>query len=656
MINHKEYYFTAVAYAYNNWKEFDQITGEGQRRPFYIGNGNIKSYAPVPRPIVDVNVNSDYGDGPVITRLDGVGVGGNFISISEESERAILDNNSVNEIVYKAGAGPIDVSVYNPLEVQDGEFILTFVDENMDNNELDGEVYWQLENISDPSQPVVRSEKTLDFLNEQILGQYGFTIKLGQTDDVGDLADESNGAIGANLLYKDESKPQWFSGLSSGEIPIAGLLNYIATGVGQEDNALDPEQSLTKIGDGTFMPFFLNDYRTTTPRVTPGWVNPNGSLLRSSQSLADVNNVDIVFTPNKEDWSRCIVVETANSFYEDIEGLNEPIGSAAQFDLRQSPAVGTNADADGNPAPDNSGRLGMGWFPGYAIDVETGKRLNIFFGENSIYNGSVFPEAYADGPIGADMMWNPSSQQILNTGGFITLFEVFAGAEQFVYVTNEEYDECEALYQNLKNSGSLSDKIQALKKVTWSGFPTLSEGANWLSYADGLIPSELKVELRVDNPYAVQKATDKFNGYPSYQFKFEGVAPSELSEMEVESALDMINVVPNPYYAYSEYERNELENIVKITNLPAKCTINIYSLDGKFIRRYDRDETPNAPSGNNRGIISGQVIPDVEWDLKNNKGIPIAGGIYLIHVDAGELGERVIKWFGTNRQFDPSGL
>ena len=81
-----------------------------------------------------------------------------------------------------------------------------------------------------------------------------------------------------------------------------------------------------------------------------------------------------------------------------------------------------------------------------------------------------------------------------------------------------------------------------------------------------------------------------------------------------------------------------------------------FTLDGKFIRRYDRDETGVAPSGANRGIRSGQILPDIEWDIKNSKGIPVAAGVYLIHVDAGELGERVIKWFGTNRQFDPSGL
>ena len=41
--------------------------------------------------------------------------------------------------------------------------------------------------------------------------------------------------------------------------------------------------------------------------------------------------------------------------------------------LRQSPSV----DKDGNPY--NSGTMGMGWFPGYAIDLETGERLNIIF-------------------------------------------------------------------------------------------------------------------------------------------------------------------------------------------------------------------------------------------------------------------------------------
>jgi hypothetical protein len=51
-----------------------------------------------------------------------------------------------------------------------------------------------------------------------------------------------------------------------------------------------------------------------------------------------------------------------------------------------------------------------------------------------------------------------------------------------------------------------------------------------------------------------------------------------------------------------------------------------------------------------------QISPALEWDLKNNKGIPVASGVYLIQVQAPNLGERTIKWFGISRKFDPSGL
>jgi hypothetical protein len=46
----------------------------------------------------------------------------------------------------------------------------------------------------------------------------------------------------------------------------------------------------------------------------------------------------------------------------------------------------------------------------------------------------------------------------------------------------------------------------------------------------------------------------------------------------------------------------------------------------------------------------------LEWDLRNNRGIPVASGVYLMNIDAGELGSKTIKWFGINRKFDPSGL
>jgi hypothetical protein len=38
--------------------------------------------------------------------------------------------------------------------------------------------------------------------------------------------------------------------------------------------------------------------------------------------------------------------------------------------------------------------------------------------------------------------------------------------------------------------------------------------------------------------------------------------------------------------------------------------------------------------------------------MKNNQAIPIASGVYLIHVEVPGVGETIIKFFGGVRQID----
>ncbi|MCB0693865.1 MAG: hypothetical protein KDC19_06465, partial [Saprospiraceae bacterium] len=121
--------------------------------------------------------------------------------------------------------------------------------------------------------------------------------------------------------------------------------------------------------------------------------------------------------------------------------------------------------------------------------------------------------------------------------------------------------------------------------------------------------------------------------------------------------LAAIDVVPNPYYGLSYYEANEFATTVKITNLPAVATVSIYTLDGKFIRRFNRNEMGISQlDRTNAAVGTTQIIPNLEWDLKNDKGIPVASGIYLIHIEVPGVGVRTLKWFGVQRQFDPSKL
>ena len=299
----------------------------------------------------------------------------------------------------------------------------------------------------------------------------------------------------------------------------------------------------------------------------------------------------------------------------------------------------------------------MGWFPGYAVDVETGERLNIFFGENSVYNDFV-ADALMLGKEAHDMIWNPTSQIVLEGSG-LTPLEAFLGGQQYVYVTREKYDGCAALRSNIDRT-NVNLKARALAKVTWTAIPMLINDPtiSLLPLNDGLIPNDVVIKLRVDNPYQLAEGNGQFNSFPAYRLKLQGVSAEPLTEAQVPEALAEINVVPNPYLAYSEYESSSYDNTVKITNLPAQCVVTIYSIDGRFIRQYTRNEVgkPNSPPRAAPPVAVNQIVPDLEWNLKNFAGIPIASGVYLIHVDAPGLGERVIKWFGVSRQFDPSGL
>ena len=45
-------------------------------------------------------------------------------------------------------------------------------------------------------------------------------------------------------------------------------------------------------------------------------------------------------------------------------------------------------------------------------------------------------------------------------------------------------------------------------------------------------------------------------------------------------------------------------------------------------------------------------ITSVEWGLKNEFNIPIASGLYIIHVNVPGVGQRVLKWLGVMRPID----
>lgn len=698
LINHKKYYFAVIAYAYNNFTTFDPLERPvtGQQRPYLPGrkasDGPIKIYTVIPRPIVDQELNSTYGDGVAITRFEGAGNNGNFLDLDEASRAALFSGSLTDTVLtYQQGRGPITVTIFNPFEVKDGDYELRFVDANNTDTKLDRNARWELRRL--PDGQIIAADRSIDQLNEQLVLQYGFSVTISQAPLAGSYTwskakpetypdpGESNGALGGEIEYADPNQV-WLAGFPDQEF---GLFHYVKTRKLERDAEFDPFQGLSTLGNGWFVPYVLCDWditdatsRTFTPAWTPVSTNLAASVVGGMQEPTNVNsryfklanlpNVDIVLTSDTSKWSRCVIIETASLYYTEAAG-NFPKNDDLQtqgnpatpnkrrvsFDARYSPSVGKkDVDGDGKPDPDGavdaSGKpvYGMGWFPGYAVDVETGRRLNIFFGENSCYTSDLDPNY-----TGRDMLWNPTNQFV--TDNPMEYYDVVLGGQHWVYVSYTSYDQCETLRRRLTpelapTSNSDIFKVSEMKNIAWAGMLMTAPDYQMRSLRDGLIPNDVRIKLRVSKPYTTWFNDDdgnKKSGHPVYQFKIENRQAQALDQVQIENALDSIKVVPNPYYGFSQYETSQFSNVIKITNLPAKCTVTIYSLDGKFIRQYRRDEVYGPYM---------QIAPDLEWDLKNNKGIPVASGVYLIHVQAPGFGERTIKWFGIARQFDPSGL
>ncbi|MCE3296275.1 MAG: hypothetical protein K0R65_1989, partial [Crocinitomicaceae bacterium] len=150
------------------------------------------------------------------------------------------------------------------------------------------------------------------------------------------------------------------------------------------------------------------------------------------------------------------------------------------------------------------------------------------------------------------------------------------------------------------------------------------------------LSTDVKIRVRITKEYNDFVASGENQGRPMYSWSMEGLATTTSDSQRLKEALDLINVVPNPYYAFSEYERTRLDTRVKITNLPDQCTVKIYNISGKLIRTFKKDSP----------------VTSLDWDMKNQKGIPIASGVYLIHVEVPGAGERILKFFGGVRQID----
>ncbi|GAB1405410.1 hypothetical protein MASR1M74_25910 [Lentimicrobium sp.] len=678
LVNHKQYYYLALAYGHNEYMKYSADPGSqepgiigltGQKKVYLAGRKNIKVYTGIPHiPVGKTSANAQYGDGVEITRLQGQGNGGNILELTKASIEKILSKqpaDSANQLLnpnypidytatYKAGKGPIGVKVIDPLNVKNTTYELAFDSLRPYYMHLGSDstrvfrANWTLKDIT--TGEVYRSDTTISYKNEQLFPDLGISITIGQVlepgpyrvgtnadnDPIWEIISENNGLLSSSMTFEDSSKV-YITGVP--DVDGIPQFNWIRSGVvfdakneasndWKPGQFFDPNSNYEKVINGTWAPYIMTAYRAQSPMYAPAY----NSISKSGASFVDLSSIDFVFTPDKSKWTRSPVIEMGSD-------PTTTEGGAREFKIRAAQSV----DKDGKPAPKGSGpsknpddpnyisETGMGWFPGYAINIETGERLNIVFGENS----------WMVGDNGRDMLFNPTSN-LMNMGGmhYIYVFQHVSG--KVIQGANvPAYDAGRVLRQNIE---SLSNQFLAYlySNAIWVNIPIAVPGQeeNWLS-------NEAKVKLRIAKPYQRYYSTSEMDstyfddhyenrGFPKYRFSTEAVATSTNNIAKATSDLDLIRVVPNPYYAYSTYETNQLDNRVKITNLPTRCSVSIFDSGGSLIRRFTKDDPSTS----------------IQWDLKNHAGIPISGGVYLIHVKSQGVGEKVIKWFGSLRPID----
>jgi hypothetical protein len=224
------------------------------------------------------------------------------------------------------------------------------------------------------------------------------------------------------------------------------------------------------------------------------------------------------------------------------------------------------------------------------------------------------------------------------------------------------------------------------RDIMWTSIPMPAVGFDFSRPEQ--MPSDVKIQLNVGKPYRYGysgilntptqnynnfnkvttvnsptllttdvAATPQNNNFPMYSFNTSDIATLFQQADVTKNALDLIKVVPNPYYGSSSYETNRIDNRVKITNLPSKCTIKIFTMNGTLVRTIKRDVSGQedltlGKSNTGADIIQSKRLASVDWDLKNQSGITVASGLYIIHVDAPGVGEKILKWFGVMRPLD----
>jgi hypothetical protein len=228
----------------------------------------------------------------------------------------------------------------------------------------------------------------------------------------------------------------------------------------------------------------------------------------------------------------------------------------------------------------------MGWFPGYAINVETGERLNIIFGENTYYIDE----------NGRDMIWNPTFKIIEQPsgdpvlGGFHNIY--IMGAVEVDTFKFPRYDHGQYIHNLLSSNQSEFCKDYIYASTYWVSIPLENQSEEWLS-------NDVTIKIRVSKKY------DYFGNNEAPEYSFENKINS------------IINHNVNLYMLYTNPTSGKMTIVVNDSVLGKEIKLVVYNYLGVQVNNIVISEIQKRKELNLEWLKEGVYL--LEMSVDNSK-------------------------------------
>jgi len=118
-------------------------------------------------------------------------------------------------------------------------------------------------------------------------------------------------------------------------------------------------------------------------------------------------------------------------------------------------------------------------------------------------------------------------------------------------------------------------------------------------------------------------------------YQFTTIAAT-VDPLQAKKDLQKIKVVPNPYFGANAFEGQNTftsgrgPREIQFRYLPKECTIRIYTISGELVKTIDHSSPIDFGTG--------------KWDLLTKDNLTASYGIYIYHIEAPGIGEKIGKF------------